>query len=82
LRRFVGAADAPALGRALVVGGAADGAAEAGGGAAAGAGAGAPGRGSPGAAPSFIINIVPLNLGAALFRANPHLVQVGAVSGF
>jgi hypothetical protein len=78
--RFVGAAEAPALGRALVVGGAADGAAEAGGGAA--AGAGAPGRGRPGAAPSFIINIVPLNLGAALFRANPHLVQVGAVSGF
>lgn len=28
------------------------------------------------AAPWFIINIVPLNFGAALFIENPHLVQV------
>lgn len=30
----------------------------------------------------FIINIVPLNFGAAVFIANPHFVQVVAVSGF
>ena len=28
------------------------------------------------------MSIVPLNLGAALFSANPHFVQVEAVSGF
>lgn len=30
----------------------------------------------------FIISIVPLNFGAAVFIANPHFVQVVAVSGF
>jgi hypothetical protein len=28
------------------------------------------------------MSIVPLNFGAALFMANPHFVQVDAVSGF
>ena len=42
--------------------------------------AGAPGFAAPG---WFIINIVPLNLGAAApLMLNPHLVQVVAVSGF
>jgi hypothetical protein len=38
----------------------------------------------PAAPPSFIINIVPLNFGAAaaLFNANPHLVQAWEFSGF
>lgn len=39
--------------------------------------------GRAGVAPGwFIINIVPLNFGAAAFIANPHFVQVVAVSGF
>jgi len=42
--------------------------------------AGAPGLAAPG---WFIINIVPLNFGAAApLMLNPHLVQVVAVSGF
>jgi hypothetical protein len=46
-------------------------------------GAPAAGRGPPGAGELwFIMSIVPLNFGAALFIANPHLVQVCAVSGF
>lgn len=53
-------------------------------GAAGGAPAGA--GGAPGAAPAggaFIINIVPLNLGAAApFKAKLHFVHVVAVSGF
>ena len=49
----------------------------AGGGAAGGGAAGTPGRGpAMGAAFWFIISIVPLNFGAALFMENPHLVQV------
>jgi hypothetical protein len=41
-----------------------------------GAAAGTPGRGPGTPAPWFIINIVPLNFGAALFIENPHLAQV------
>lgn len=41
---------------------------------------GVPGRGAAGV---FIMSIVPLNLGAAaLFRLNPHFLQVVAASVF
>jgi len=42
----------------------------------AGAGGGAPGNPAGAPAPWFIISIVPLNFGAALFIENPHFVQV------
>ena len=61
----------------IAVGPAGGGVAAAGGGVGA---AGAPGFAAPG---WFIINIVPLNFGAAApLMLNPHLVQVLAVSGF